>query len=262
MKIGRIHIVIPDTQTKPGVALDHLSWIGAYILEEYAGANLAVVHLGDHWDLPSLSSYDKGKASMEGRRVKEDILVGNRALKALTVETKTWKPERHFLTGNHEDRAARLGENDPQLVGILPEFDTKGWSVSPFLKPVRIDGVHYCHYFYNPLTGRPYTGMAETRLRQIGHTFTMGHQQTLLYAVRFVAKRSQHALVAGACYLHEEDYLGPQGNAHWRGIVVKHEVERGSYSPMFVSLNYLCQRYEKKSLDRFMGRYVAKRKAG
>ena len=82
-----------------------------------AGANLAVVHLGDHWDLPSLSSYDKGKRCMEGRRVKTDIVAGNKALKAITVSTKTWGPENYLLKGNHENRAELLGELDPQLNG-------------------------------------------------------------------------------------------------------------------------------------------------
>lgn len=242
---GRIHIVIPDTQCKPDTPTDHLRWIGEYIVERFRGRNVALIHLGDHWDLPSLSSYDKGKKSMEGRRVLADIRAGNKGFQLLnaTMEKAGWRPERHFLLGNHENRLLRVGDLDPQLDGVLPELDTRDWKVQPFLKPLYLDGIGYSHYWYNPLTGRPYTGMAETRLRQIGHSFTMGHQQTLQYGVRFVAGRSQHALIAGACYLHDEMYKGPQGNAHWRGIIVKHEVKQGSYSPMFVSLDYLKARY-------------------
>lgn len=251
-KPGRIHIVIPDTQVKPDVPLDHLGWIGRYIVDEYAGADLAVIHLGDHWDLPSLSSYDKGKRCMEGRRVKADVLVGNKALAMLTTEKGSWIPNRYLLTGNHEDRLRRLGELDPQLDGVLPELATSGWKVIPYLKPLYLDGVGYSHYWYNPLTGRPYTGMAESRLRQIGHSFTMGHQQTLQYGVRFVAGKSQHALIAGACYLHDEEYKGPQGNAHWRGVIVCHNVREGSYDPMFVSLDYLARRYTGKALGKFL----------
>ena len=98
----------------------------------------------------------------------------------------------------------------------------------------------------------PYGGNVETRLKTVGHSFTMGHQQTLMYGLRFVAGQSQHGLVAGACYLHDEDYKGPQGNAHWRGIVIKHEVRDGSYDPMFVSLDYLCRRYEGATLEKFL----------
>jgi len=105
------------------------------------------------------------------------------------------------------------------------------------------------------MTGNPFGGTIDARLKNIGHSFTMGHQQTLLYGLRYVndeySGRSQHGLVAGACYLHDEDYKGPQGNAHWRGIIVKHQVCEGSYDPMFVSLDYLCRRYEGMSLERF-----------
>ena len=133
------------------------------------------------------------------------------------------------------------------------DYARTGWKVSPFLEVLWLDGVAYSHYFYNPLTGKPLGGASvDTRLKTIGHTFTMGHQQTLMYGLRFVGGKSQHGLVAGACYLHDEDYKGPQGNAHWRGLIVKHEVENGSYCPMFVSLNYLCKRYEKTSLVSFM----------
>jgi hypothetical protein len=102
-------------------------------------------------------------------------------------------------------------------------------------------------------------GQALSRLKNIGHSFTMGHQQTLDYAVRFVgagdSAKSQHGLVAGAAYLHDEDYKGFQGNAHWRGVVVCHEVSEGSYDPMFVSMNYLCKKYEGVPLSK----YTAKR---
>jgi hypothetical protein len=51
------------------------------------------------------------------------------------------------------------------------------------------------------------------------------------------------AVMAGACYLHDEDYKGPYGNHHWRGIIVKHEVCDGEYDIMKVSLDYLLRRY-------------------
>lgn len=112
------------------------------------------------------------------------------------------------------------------------------------------------------MNGRPYGGQVATRLKTIGTSFTMGHQQTLDYSLRFVNGKSQHGLVAGACYLHDEEYKGPQGNAHWRGIIVKHGVDRGSYNPMMVNLDYLCQRYEGVTLEKFLKqKYIAPKKA-
>lgn len=264
------HIVIPDTQAKAGVPTDHLQWIGQYIVDEFRDKPVKIIHLGDHADMPSLSSYDKGKKSMEGRRVVADIEAANHAWAVLNqpfvllnkhrtkLKHKLWNPERHILLGNHEDRINRAVEGDPQLEGVFSvnnlDYERSGWSIKPFREILLLDGVAYSHYFYNPMTGKPFGGNVEARLRTIGHTFTMGHQQTLMYGLRFVAGKSQHGLIAGACYLHDEDYKGPQGNAHWRGIVIKHEVRDGSYDPMFVSLDYLCRRYEETTLERFLSR--------
>lgn len=271
-KTRSVHIVIPDTQVKPGVPVDNLRWIGQFIVDKYAQQpNITVVHLGDHWDMPSLSSYDVGKKSMEGRRVVEDIEAGNRGMDVLNEpldtynalrkarKEKQWSPRRVLLRGNHEDRISRAVEHDPQMEGFLSLdlLKSPGWEVYGFLEPVEIDGVTYSHYFYNPNTGRPYGGTTALMLKTVGHSFTQGHRQTLDYTIRFVKGRSQHGLIAGASYLHTEKYLGPQGNEHWRGIVVCHDVRNGSYDPMFISLDYLCRRYEGVELDEFLGRNLA-----
>jgi hypothetical protein len=264
------HIVIPDTQAKVGVPTDHLRWIGQYIVDEFHDKLIKIIHLGDHADMPSLSSYDKGKKSMEGRRYTIDIEAANEAWRILNAgidafnnnrrrtKHRPWKPERHILLGNHEDRINRAVEMDAQLEGVIStddlDYARSGWIVHPFLKPVEIDGIWYAHYWQNTMTGKPLGGSALARLKTLGHSYTMGHQQVLDYAIRFVSGQSQHALVAGACYLHDEDYKGWQGNAHWRGIVVCHEVREGSYDPMFVSLDYLCRRYEGVRLATFMAK--------
>lgn len=223
-----VHVVIPDTQTKPGVPDAHLGWIGRYIVDHFAGRpNVKLIHLGDHWDMPSLSSYDKGKRSMEGRRVREDIDEGNRCFKILNQplidynqrrieghRAQWWPAEAHFLMGNHEDRITRAVNDDAQLHGFLglEQLDTMYWERHDFLDPVFIDGIGYAHYWANPMSGRPYGGTALHRLKTLGHTFTQGHQQTLDHAVRFVRSdqgesRSQHGLVAGACLTPDHQVL-------------------------------------------------------
>lgn len=266
---GKIHVVIGDTQAKAGVPTAHLTWIGRYIVDHFAGQfsaeDVRLLHLGDHWDMPSLSSYDKGKRAMEGRRYRQDIDAGNAAFDLLNeplrdynrTRRSPWEPSRHFFLGNHEDRITRAAEDDAQLDGALSLDDLNaaewGWTVMPFLEPVVLEGVAYAHYFYNPMSGKPYGGEnLYNRLKIIGHSFTMGHQQGVQHAIRVVGKTRHHGLVVGSSYLHEEKYLGPQGNNHWRGIVVCHQVEEGRYDPMFVSLEYLCRRYTNRTLADFM----------
>jgi hypothetical protein len=259
------HVVIPDTQTKSGVPTAHLRWIGNYLVDQFAGKNLTVIHLGDHWDMPSLSSYDKGKKAMEGRRYEADIKAGNLAFEILCAPLEahmahnknSWSPRRIFLDGNHEHRVTRAAEADAQLDGLinLDHMDTRGWERYGFLEPVTVDGVCYSHYFYNPMTGRPYGGTnVESRLKTVGHSFTMGHQQGLKWGRVDTVQGPHLGLVAGSCYLHDEDYLGPQSVGYWRGIVVCHQVAGGSYDPMFVSLDFLCRKYEGMRLKTFLHR--------
>ncbi len=262
---GRIHIVIGDTQVKEDVPTAHLEWIGRYIVDQFAGLDVSIIHLGDHWDMPSLSSYDKGKKSMEGRRYITDIKAGNDAFTLLCKpladlnkgKKRVWWPKRYFILGNHENRITRAAEDDAQLEGTVTLEDLNaakwGWEVVPFLEELELDGISYSHYFYNPNTGRPYCGdNLFMRLKTIGRSFTMGHQQGLNMAARPVGRKRHHGLVLGSTYLHDEVYLGPQGNNCWRGIMVCHQVEDGMYDPMCVSLEFLCRKYTNKTLKEYL----------
>lgn len=268
----RNHLFIPDTQIKPGVPLYHLEWIGQYIVDRMPDV---IVMAGDWYDLPSLSAWDKGKTSspFEGRRYDADVQAGHDALDLLEkpmrdfqrkhnrerrrLKEKQWLPEKHVTWGNHENRVDRYVETAGELEGYIGTFQfdeywqDRGWKTHPFLDVLDLDGVWYSHYFYNPLSGRPWGGMIETRLKNIGTSFSQGHTQTLLHGIRYVGDRQQHGLVAGSCYLHDEEYKGPQGNHHWRGVVVKHAVTDGSYNPMFVDLDWLCWKYEGVRLSQF-----------
>lgn len=264
------HVVIPDTQVKPNVRTDHLSWIGQYIVDRFAGDPLVrLVHLGDHADMPSLSIYEgRGTKKREGLRYEEDIEAANAGFARLSAplaehnrrlarnKKEQWRPQRHITLGNHEDRITRHVNANPELEGKVGLGDLAyarmGWEVHQYQEVLLLDGVAYSHFFYNPSNGRPYTGMAETRLRQIGHSFTQGHQQGLQTAQRSFLGRRQRALIAGSCYLHNEEYRGPQAADEWRGILVCHEVENGNYDLMEVSLDYLCRRYEGVSLAEFL----------
>lgn len=266
-----VHVVIPDTQAKYGVPTAHLGWVGRYIAEKFGGReNVKVIHLGDHWDMPSLSSYDrKGGRLMEGRRFTTDIEYGNRAWEILqrpildrVYRGDDWQPELHYFHGNHEARITRAVEQDAQLEGLISldqlAVNAEGiWQAHDFLRPVKLDGVTYAHYFANPNTGRPYSGQnVETRLKTVGYSFSMGHQQGLKVGIRDLTNgERQRGLVAGSCYLHDEDYAGPQGNHVWRGILVCYNTRRGDYDLKEVSLDSLCRRYEGKTLAQFRGRH-------
>lgn len=257
-KIGRTHAVIADTQAKPGVNLDYLRWVGEYLVEKRPDV---WIHIGDHYDFPSLSSYDKGKRVMEGRRLKDDIEAGNEGMRILLAplrelqerqranRKKVYTPELHFIPGNHEERFNRYANDNPELDGFVG-VDTlplkeMGWEVGEFLKPVVIDGIHYVHYIQNSMNGKAMGGKALNILKQVGDSFVMGHRQTLDIAIldNQLCGRMKLGLINGACYEHDEEYKGHQGNDHFRGITLIHEVKDGFGLPMPVSLNYLKAKY-------------------
>ena len=82
VSVPATHVVLPDTQVKAGVPTDHLRWIGRYIWDQFHDKpNVKIIHLGDHWDMPSLSSWDApGSKDMEGRRYMEDVEAGNEGI--------------------------------------------------------------------------------------------------------------------------------------------------------------------------------------
>lgn len=257
----RRHIYVPDTQIRKGVPIDHIAWIGQYVADH--GCDELIL-AGDWWDMPSLSMHDAlGSLPMEGARYEDDIAAGNAALelfvKPIDRLPKAKRPRRRITLGNHEDRIDRAIMRDPRYAGTIGihhiNASRLGFEVHPFLEVVDVDGIWYSHYFAQPLSGRPYGGTVDNRLNKIGHSFTQGHEQVFRYSPRTLANgQEQHGLVAGAAYLHAEAYKGLQGNRHWRGIVVKHEVSNGSYDLMRVSLGYLCRRYEGVPLCVFMAK--------
>ena len=248
-RLGKMHIVIPDGQVKEGVNTDHWEWIGNYIAEKKPDN---IINIGDFWDMPSLSIYDKGKLPFEGRRYVKDVKAGRdameRLLKPIDDYNRTAKekyaPRMDFTEGNHEHRITRVSDNNPEFLGKVDMDDLGirdyGWNYHPFLHVLTLDGIDYSHYFISGVMGRPVSSAA-VLLRERQGSATMGHVQHMDIAIH--KKTLQTALFCATCYSHDEQYLGPQGNSQKRGIIVKHEVEDGRYDIMVVSLAYLKKAY-------------------
>lgn len=251
------HFIIPDCQVRPGDDFNYLRKIGQYIADKKPDV---IVCLGDFADMSSLSSYDAGKKNFEGRRYTNDIEAAVEAMNALMVpivneqirlhmnKKRQWKPRLVMTLGNHENRINRAVNNDPKLEGLLRTedlgYERFGWEVYPFLDVVVIDDIAYSHYFPTGIAGRPAT-TANAQLGKKHMSCVAGHQQGLQIATAHRADgRRLTSIIAGSCYEHDEDYLGPQGNKHWRGALMFHEVNQGQFDLMPVSLDYLNKRYE------------------
>jgi len=160
---------------------------------------------------------------------------------------KIYKPQMYLTLGNHEHRINRAVENDSMLDGTISiedlQYEKHGWTVLPFEQPVIIDGVLYAHYVTAGALARP-VGTAAAIISKKHQSCIVGHQQgrQVAYAIR-ADGQTITSIIAGSCYEHDEDYMGAQGNHYWRGVVVLHEVNDGSFDEMFVSLKFLKDKY-------------------
>ena len=260
----RRHLVIPDTQVRPGVHLDHIDWVAQAIID-YAPD--VVVHIGDHWDFPSLNGHEElGSAALEGQRYRADVEAGNTAFARLCRPMEKaqakwkgrqhgWHPRKIFCTGNHETRADRAASSNPKLLGTVgsDDCDTRDWERHPFLKVVEVDGILYSHFFQSSHSSRAIGGAIGNKLAKIGSSFVHGHVQGLDMGTRIMGNgKTLWGFSAGSCYTHLEDYRGAQGQRHWRGILVLNEVAAGECSPMPLTLSYLCRKYTGQALFDYM----------
>jgi hypothetical protein len=201
---------------------------------------------------------------MEGKRYKADLEAGNDAFAKLCApmekeirKSRSWRPRKVFLLGNHEDRADRASLKDPKFLGHIGSENcrTRDWERYAFLERVWMDDICFSHYFQASHSNRPIGGSVDNRFNRIGCSFVQGHEQGYRIGNRIMGSgRTLYGLVAGSFYPHIEEYRGAQGQRHWRGIFVLNDVREGEYDIMPLSMNYLCRKYAGEDLMPYMMR--------
>jgi hypothetical protein len=254
------HLVIGDPHAKHGVSNERFDWLGKFIMDLRPDV---IVNIGDHYDMESLSSYDVGKKSFEGRRYKLDLEAGLDALdrinrpmaefnrKARKNKEKQYLPRMIMCGGNHDHgRQARAIEGNAILDGTIGpsdfQFEYHGWEYAPFQQPITVDGVTYCHFFTSGVMGRPIGGErpATMMINKLHTTCLQGHSHLFDFACRTRPDGSRiwggHV---GCFFQHEESYAGPANKMWWRGLVVLRNVENGDFDLETVSMKELRRRY-------------------
>ena len=253
------HLYIPDPHAEPEVSNERFDLLGSFIIDHKPDV---IVCAGDLADMPSLSSYDKGKKSFEGRRYSEDIAVVQDAITRMFAPTaaynaiqakrrdKQYKPRLVMTLGNHEARISRAVQMSPELEGTIGlsdlGYEEAGFEVYPYLQPVEIDGLFYNHFFVSGVRGEAIGGVNPAKAMLMKHmaSCTAGHSHTMDFATAVSPNgRRVFGLVAG-CFCEQ-----PMAYAHatqyqwWAGLVLKHNVKDGSYDPDFFSMNRLRELY-------------------
>ena len=251
--------VIPDTQVTPTSDVSHLRWVGEYITDKQPEV---IVHLGDHWDMPSLCSYDVGTKEYEGRQYISDIEAGINAMEILMqpmrrvqaaqrrAKKAVWKPRMVFLEGNREYRIQKAISHDRKLDGLMGrddfELERMGWEYHDYLEVVTIEEVCFSHYFASGVMGRPCCS-ARSMMSKKHMSCVMGHVQDkdIHYAKR-ADNRWLTCMFAGICYQDDQGYLNPQTNGSWSGMWMLNDVNKGSFDEMPISIKYLKEKYGAK----------------
>ena len=253
-------LVIPDMQIKPNIDLRFVYAIGRYILDKRPDI---VINLGDMADMPSLSSYDKGKKSHEGKRYLNDVESVITAQKVLfdpinayndslpkSRKAEIYNPLTIFLEGNHEKRIDTATELNAVLDGSLDlrkdlKLDDYWDKVFEFLQVVTVQGIAFSHYFTTGVMGKA-AGTAQAQLKKVHMSCIAGHQpgrQT--FTEKAADGRLLTSMIIGSSYDYNLDYMGVQGNKHWRGIVMLHSAIDGEFDEVYVPTKYLMQKYTK-----------------
>jgi hypothetical protein len=241
-------IVVPDAHFDPNEGgLDRARLLGSFIeahassCRKHGHAPPIVVCLGDWADMASLSSYDKGKGSHEGRRYLADVAAANEALALVSDQLcqETYDSVRRVMVlGNHEARVSRAANDNAEFSGLLSldhfHFRDHGWEVVPYRATVTVQGIVFSHYFASGVMGRPISGVnpARAMVGKLHESCVAGHNHGL-YFYRSVSAsgRAINGLVAGCFFEHQHAFAGPQANAHyWRGLVVLRGARAGDYS--------------------------------
>jgi len=248
------HLVIGDQHAHYQHHNKRAEWLSALIHDLKPDV---VINLGDGADMPSLSGYDKGRKSFQGRTYRADIDAH------LDFQDRLWSPLRRYkkrlprsiyLIGNHEHRISRAIDVQPELEGAisLNDLQLDNWydeivhyeGSTP--GTIDVDGIQYAHYFVSGVMGRAISGehLATSLLSKRFVSSTCGHSHLADYSVRTNGQgRKIMGTVAGVYQDYECDWAGVTQDLWWKGVVFKRNVVNGVYDPEFISLNTIKKEY-------------------
>jgi hypothetical protein len=252
--MSRTHLVIPDSHAHPSFDNVRADWLARLIIDTRPDV---VIHIGDSADLPSLSSYDKGKRSFHGRTYRADIdahLDFQDRMWEPVIARKKKLPRTVFCVGNHEQRIEKALDLSPELQGTIGmgDLELDRWydDVVPYVGStpgvIEIDGVHYAHYFTSGVMGRPVGGQhpAYSLITKQFTSCTAGHLHLSDYSIATTTMGRKVMGCFVGCYQdYNSEWAGEVNKLWWRGVVLKRNVSDGMYDPQFISIDALRKEY-------------------
>jgi 3',5'-cyclic AMP phosphodiesterase CpdA len=248
------HLIIPDIHAHPEHSNERADWLANLINDTRPDV---VVNIGDSADMSSLSSYDRGKRSFYGKSYAKDLEAHQDFQERMWGPVRARKkklPYRVVLEGNHEHRIEKALDMSPELQGTIGFqdflFDEYYDEVIRYdgntPGATTIDGVTYAHYFTSGNMGRAIGNehSAYSLLTKKFVSCTQGHSHTLDFCTRVRQDKVRiMGLVAGSYFDYQSDWAGTSQTNWWKGVIIKHNVNNGTYDPEFISLEQLRKAY-------------------
>ena len=246
---------MPDQHAHPDHNNDRADYLSKLIIDVRPDV---VVNIGDAADVPSLSPYDKGKRSFQGRSYRKDIEAH------LDFQSRVWEPVKArkkklpytvFMEGNHEHRIERALDLSPELAGTIGfnDYDLDSYydtivrydGGTPGV--IELDGILFAHYFITGVSGRPIGGErpAHMLIDKTGASCIAGHIHTFDYATRTnINGKVRNGLIVGCYQDYDNEWAGNIAHLWRRGVVILRNVANGDFDVQFVSLNALKAEYD------------------
>lgn len=252
--MSRTHLIVPDSHAHPDHHNERADWLGRLIADVKPDV---LVHIGDSADMASLSLYDKGKKSFQGRNYKKDIdahLDFQERMFAPIKKLKRRLPYSVFCIGNHEHRISRAIESSPELEGAI---SLKDLHLNEYYDDVvdysggtpgviNIDGISYAHYFVGGIAGRPLGGIhaGYAIATKKFSSATCGHSHLFDTSWHVDLKgRPIIGTVVGCYQDYDNDWAGEVAQLWNRGVVIKRNVSDGGYDLQYIRLESLKKEY-------------------
>lgn len=249
-------LYIPDIHVKRGVSNERLTWAGNLIVVEQPDV---IVQAGDFADMESLSHWEYGKMSSEGKRYQDDIEAVIEAQELLfePLESynkgrkKKYNPRRCITLGNHEYRIDKERDVNAKLSDTISTkdlmFEEFGWEVTPFKQVLTIEGINFSHYFPNGLMDKAVSGqnIGRTLLTNNARTSIQGHNHVFNYSTNVdLDGNRMHGISAGCYFEHEEHYVSKTiQRTWWRGVVMLDNVTNGDFDLRQIRMSTIKELY-------------------
>ncbi len=246
-----------DPHAKPDVVNDRFEWAGQIIVDREPDY---FVCIGDFGDMPSLSSYDKGKRKFEGRRYIYDLEAVHDALEKLTAPIKRYnslrkkklKTKMIMTLGNHDNRINKAANDASEFYDFISTDDLKfaeyGFEVHNFLEVVTVAGINFSHYFPSGAMGRPIgstTGTGNALASKLHESCISGHNHLLDFSRKTTPSGRQiHCGSIGWYGDHVEDYLSESAQKEWwNGLVFLNNCKDGQFDLETIRMEVIKQQY-------------------